>query len=368
MPSAVTTAPGGQSTEMAADAPAVVNPFVRAAREHREQFHDQTHDVGASSINVGPIDVAPFGFARSILLRLEMAGGAAGLATVAAADDAPWNAIDNVMISDVNGRPIVGPFSGYDLYLAHKFGAYRFDSNPVNLPGYSAVDSDGDFTIWLRIPLEITSRDGLGSLPNMTAASTYKLSYTVSGSGTIYTTAPDTLGDLQVEAWLEAWTQPPAVDPRGVANQQTPPAMGTTQFWSKTQFNITAGEQRIRLTRMGNLVRNLVAVFRNDASPSVRNTSEIPADFRLEWDGRILDNIARDVLRNQTREHFGYDPDTGVLVWDFTHDADGHAGNEARHLYLPTTQATRLELVGTFGGDGVLTVLTNDVAPVLGAA
>ncbi len=368
MPSAVTTNPGGQPAEAPADAPAITNPFVRAAREHREQFHDRTDALGSSSTSVGPVDVVAFGFARSILLKVQLSGSSAGLATVAASQDAPWNILTNIMLSDVNGRPIFGPFDGYDLYLAHQFGAYRFDSDPTALPAYSAVDSDGDFTIWLRLPLEITSRDGLGALPNMTAASTYKLSYTVAAAGDVFTTEPDTLGNVQVEAWLEAWTQPPAVDPRGVANMQTPPAMGTTQFWSKTQFNVTAGEQRIRLTRMGNLLRNLVFVFRDDSSPSVRVTSELPSDLRLEWDGRILDNVDRDVIRNQTREHYGVNPPTGVLVWDFTHDADGHAGNEARHLYLPTTQATRLELVGTFGGAGVLEILTNDVAPVLGAA
>jgi hypothetical protein len=35
---------------------------------------------------------------------------------------------------------------------------------------------------------------------------------------------------------------------------------------------------------------------------------------------------------------------------------------ENRDLWLPTLGSTRLELQGSFGGAGVLTVLTNDVA------
>lgn len=44
----------------------------------------------------------------------------------------------------------------------------------------------------LNIPVEITSRDGLGSLPNLTSAATYKLFYSINSSGNIYSTPPAT--------------------------------------------------------------------------------------------------------------------------------------------------------------------------------
>jgi hypothetical protein len=54
--------------------------------------------------------------------------------------------------------------------------------------------------------------------------------------------------------------------------------------------------------------------------------------------------------------------DNGVFVYDFMHEFDGMLGRENRDLWLPTLGSTRLELQGSFGAAGTLTVLTNDVA------
>jgi hypothetical protein len=54
--------------------------------------------------------------------------------------------------------------------------------------------------------------------------------------------------------------------------------------------------------------------------------------------------------------------DSGVFVYDFTHEFDQTIGQENRDLWLPTLGSTRLELQGSFTNAGVLTVLTNDVA------
>ena len=53
----------------------------------------------------------------------------------------------------------------------------------------------------------------------------------------------------------------------------------------------------------------------------------------------------------------------GVWLEDFAHEFDGKIGNELRDGWLGTVQSTRLELSGTFGSAGTLTILTNDVAP-----
>jgi len=125
---------------------------------------------------------------------------------------------------------------------------------------------------------------------------------------------------------------------------------------------VNAGEQRITLQRRGNLLRKLLFIFRNDASPSVRITTEWPTDFRVEYEQAILHGVERTKWLNDYHEFTGTTPPTGVIPWDFTHEF-GKAGYENRELYLPTTMSSRIEVVGTFGGAGVLTVLTNDVAP-----
>ena len=54
--------------------------------------------------------------------------------------------------------------------------------------------------------------------------------------------------------------------------------------------------------------------------------------------------------------------DNGVFVYDFMHEFDGLFGRENRDGWLPTLGSTRLELQGTFGAAGTITVYTNDVA------
>ena len=56
--------------------------------------------------------------------------------------------------------------------------------------------------------------------------------------------------------------------------------------------------------------------------------------------------------------------DNGVFVLPLCIiDFDGFAGFEMRDMLMPTTQATRLELQYTLANAGVLTVMTDDVAP-----
>lgn len=347
-------------------APAAVNPFVRAATEHRQNFHDRTTAIGSSAVQVGPIDVAAHGFMRNIVLEVETDGTGAGASTFR--EDAPWNVLQNISLEDVNGRPIVGPLDGYDLYLINKWGglgAAQGVFDPASYPSYELTTTAGVMKFKLRIPVEITSRDGLGSLPNLTASATYKLKYTVAAEGTVWSSAPaTTTPGVRVRAWLESWSQPRATDARNVANETMPPMVGTTQFWSKQSVNVSAGEQRIKFTRMGNLLRNLVLIYRDDAGTPVRTSGEFPDDFRIEWDNKIKTVGNKVLWRDEMYERYGQTNDTGVFVEDFIHDADGRPGNENRHGYIPTVQGTRYELIGTFGGSGgVLTVLTNDIAP-----
>ncbi len=360
------TAPTAEGQSPAAQA-IMRNPFVRAAAEARQPFSDRSTLITASAQQVGPVDVSAMGFLRNIVLTVQATGGVG--AGVVAKEDAPWTAITSISLEDVNGRPIVGPLDGYDLYLINKWGGIGMSVgifDPALKQSFSAVGaSGGNFSFILRIPVEITAHDGLGSLPNLTASATYKLRYSINASANIYSTPPaTTLPTVRVRAHLEAWSQPRGTDPKGTPNETVPPMVGTTSFWSKSVFNITAGEQRVPITRTGNLLRNIIFIFRN--TTPARNTTNSPDPMRLEWDNKILDNWLQTMWLDQMQERYGQAADTGVLVYDFIHDADGRPGNENRHLYIPTVQGTRFEYVGTFGVAGTLTILVNDVAPAGG--
>lgn len=348
--------------------PKLLVPFVRAAQEHVESFLDVSQVIGAANVQLAPVDIPAYGFIRGIFIEVTATGGTGTVAV--AKGDAPFSALTDISVMDVNGAPIVGPLDGYDLYLANKFGGYRrATTNPKLHPDYQSVQTSGNFSYLLYVPIEVSGRDGLGSLANLNAASSYKLRATVAAKGSVYSTDPTTLPTVRVRAWLDAWTQPTGTDLRGNPQATQPPAHGTTSFWSKNVVNVNAGLQTIRLQRVGNLVRDLIFVFR-DAS-GVRNKTNFPAPLSLYWDTRLLKENQPIVWRGQMSQRFnltGTDDtaaglDTGVYVEDYIHEFDGLAGAEMRDGWLPTTQSTRLEVTGNFGAAGTLTILTNDVAP-----
>jgi hypothetical protein len=379
MPTAATTAGATRQTPKNGNtAQAVVPtvPFIRASAEHREPSGiDVSRAMTAADQDLGVFDIPAYGYLRSIVLLVQATGGAG--TSVTAAEDGPFNAIKNVMVTEPNGAVIAQFNSGKDLQFAHKWGGYRDPngSDPVASPVFSNVASaTGNFTFLLRVPMELNLRDGLGSLPNQNAAATFKLRVTLAGSAQVYGTVPTTLPTVRVRAFTEAWDQP-ETSSGGQTNQTTPPAMNTTQFWSSQQYNINAGSQTVRLTRVGNYIRSLIFVFR--AATRALGQTNWPDPVTLYLDTRPLDIIEKNNFTHQMYERSGYGGavgatipandaaqglDNGVFVYDFMHEFDGMLGRENRDLWLPTLGSTRLELQGSFGAAGTLTVLTNDVA------
>lgn len=387
MPTGATMTAGGtaQSTRGRGNQAAVVPtvPFVRASMEHREPAGiDVSRQIVAADADLGVFDIPAYGYLRSIVLVVTATGGAG--AGVTAHEDAPFSALKNIALTEPNGAVIAQFNSGYDLYLANKWGGYRSNdgADPKASPVFSGVAAgSGNFSFLLRIPVEINLRDGLGSLPNQNAAATFKLRATLSSgaanAGLFGATVPTTQPTVRVRAYVETWDQP-EVSGGGQTNQVTPPAMNTTQFWTVQTFNIAAtGNQNIRLTRVGNYLRNLMFVYRSAAGSRSANDASFPDPLTVLLDARPVDTIERNNFRHQMFERTGFGGalgsatvandqpqglDNGVYVYDFAHEFDGTLGRENRDLWLPTLGSTRLELQGTFGATGTLTVLTNDVA------
>jgi hypothetical protein len=363
-----TAAPQGNTNKQAA--PQLLVPFTRAAHEHIEPMADVSQAMTATSTALGPYDVPAYGYLRGIWLDIQASGGSG--AGVVAKEDAPWSAISEIALIDVNGAPIVGPFSGYDLYLINKYGGYAYGSDPKLSPMFSAPSATGgNWRMLLRIPVEFSAREGLGSLPNANAASTWKLRVTLAPSNVVYSTAPSTLPTIRTRMYLDAWSQPAQTDLKGNATAQQPPAIGTTSYWSKTTIPVSNGYNTLRLPRMGSLLRNLIFVFR-DTAGGTRSAGDgaFPDTPSLYWDTRLLKTYQKDLWRHEIYRKTGYAAaleaanglDNGVFVEDYCHDFDGRIGGELRDQYIGTTQSTRYELTGTFTAAGTITVITNDVA------
>lgn len=380
MPTAATTAGGtAQRTRNPANGPvASYVPFIRASAEHREPAGiDVSRQLTASDQDLSVFDIPPYGYLRSVLLIVQATGGAG--TGITATEDGPWNVLKNIAITEPNGAVIAQFNTGYDLYLANKWGGYRvndgadFEASPTyQAPG----GTSGNFQFAIRIPIEINLRDGLGALPNQNAAATFKLRLSLAKIADVFAGTVTTAPTVRVRAYMEAWDQPEAAV-GGQANAVSPPALNTTQFWTTQVINYNAGQQTIRLSRVGNYLRNLILIARRGGTSRANGDLDFADPTTLYLDTRPLDTIERNNWKHQMYERTGFGGvlgnvipsndapqglDNGVFVYDFTHEFNGAIGLENRDLWLPTLPSTRLELQGSFGSAGTLTILTNDVA------
>lgn len=335
-------------------------PFTRASMEHTEQgnLDVTTAALGANSVQLNAVDVPAYGFLRGYLLHVEALGGTGAAAVYQ--PDAPWSAIQEISLADINGQPIFGPLSGYDLFLVNKWGGYGVFSDPTLFPEYIAPAVTGNYSFMLRIPLELDVRDGLGSIANMNAGANFQVRATLAPSTAVYSTPPTGAPTVRVRGYIEAWAAPTDYDEDGHPQATQPPALGTVQFWSRNPPPVNAGQQNVRLVRVGNYIRGIILVMRNAAGARV---ASLPDPFTVMWDSRIVYQESLAVRRKLMFERYGQAADTGIIVLDNMHDFDGHAGQEQRDLWWRTAQSTRLEVQGSFGVAGTLGVLTNDVAP-----
>src|SRR5690606_26550932 len=113
-------------------------PFIRASAEHVEPTGiDVTRTISATAQNLGVFDVPAYGYVRSLYILVEASGGSG--TSVAAAEDGPFNVLTDVALTEPNGAVIAQFNTGYELYLANKWGGYRKNSDPKLSPAYTAV-------------------------------------------------------------------------------------------------------------------------------------------------------------------------------------------------------------------------------------
>jgi hypothetical protein len=341
-------------------------------QSHEEINYDETRTLTASTLDMPVLNVPPAGFLRDLYLIFE-GTTAANEADAAFSENGPFNVIDSITLEDVNSAPIIGPIDGYDLYIINKYGGYRFQEDPKKSPVYSAVTgtggTGGSFAFILRLPVELVNRDSLGSLPNKSGTAMFKVRTRLSAASTVYSTAPTSAPSVRMRITQVDWWDPDATDLKGRPLAQQPPAVQTTQYWSKAAFPVSSGAVRQQLERVGYLVRNLIFVLVDNSGD--RSDANFPDPLIFQFEANTLITRNRILWQHKIAEDYGYDAtadtaggrDVGVYPLPFCLDFGLKPGAESRRGYLPTSSAARLEVQGTLGGAGTLRVLTNDVAP-----
>lgn len=352
----------------------MIVPFARAAKHHIEQGQSQVL-AGASwaSGQVQQFQVPTFGYLKSLFFTATGASGANSSNTVAASADAPWNLYSNVLFTDVNGTPIIN-LDGYALYIAMTFGGYRVFQYNQSTYAYSPIvtgggaGGTGNFKFKIEIPAEFAT-DGLGVLPNMDASAQYRVNLTYNGPSTFYngasaqpsTTVPSITNLLE----LNARTRPPATDMYGNSQATQPPSAGTVQYWTSQIFNLSSGQNTLQLTRVGNLIRNHILIFRDSTGTRAlaESTGVVPTSIEFDWDAGIRYKVNVDTQRELNYLLYGYDVPSGVICFPNMADNGGTQGYEFGAQWMSTVGSTLLKLQFTNSAAGTLQVLTNDIVP-----
>lgn len=342
-------------------------PFVRAAHEHTESVQVAliSAAITANPVVSQQVPIPAYGYARNVALSLTSSGGTIGSA--AYTGDGLWKIIRSVQIFDTNGSPITAPVSGWELMLMNKYGYMAASADPQVGPDFSSGAITPSYI--LRIPIELLR--GFGALPNQNAAAPYKMQVTLGTLTDVYSVNPTAAPTIQIDAWLEAWSKPAPFTPTGRAQQVEPPRAGTTQRWWFIPGNpISAGSGRVVIPQVGNKIRTLIFVVRAAGGTRQGPIANMPDPIELWWDNRQQFIIPLRLLRKYMAERInplgngGYTGvEAGVLVFDYSHDVLNQMSG-GTDLYLPTVQATRLELRASNFVAGTVDVLVNDVTPV----
>lgn len=334
-------------------------PFTRMSRQMQILGPSQAGTVFGSlyTPQIKPVG----GYVRYYPIYFTATGGA-GTTAVASAD-APWNAVQNLFLRDPFGQPIIQA-DGYSLYLIDLYGGqsgvFGFGNQTPNLPSFQAIQSNGNFQFRLHIPFELDS-SGYCSLPAMNAASQPSIWIQTNPSTVVYSTAPGTVPTMQIQIDEEFWAAP--VDNPTFA----PPDVGSSAQWSVTKAptGIASGQfQRIVMPRVGALTNTLITILRD--STGARIDGYPTTDLSLWVDGvpQLYETFNERADKMYTA--FGVTRPTGVIVYTFRNSVQTFVSTaDTYDLILPTSPATLLELVGTWGSgngtaiSGYQTAITN---------
>jgi hypothetical protein len=351
-------------------------PFRIGVKSHEEINYDTTVTQTAGTQDLPVLEIPPAGFLRGIYIAVEATSTNSAATSAYADNNAPFSIIDTVTLEDTNSKPIVGPFNGYDLYLINKYGGYFFSNDPKESPAYVSTVGAGDnaITFILRIPVELVARDALGALPNKSGTNKFKVRVRIAPSASLYTTPPTEALSIRVRMVQEDWWEPDMADLKGRPLAQNPPAVQTTQYWTKGVYSIGSGDQRIQIQQgLGYLIRNMI--FINYPNSSVARTSTTDGNFpdpaTLQFEANILFDRLQILWQDQIGKKFGFTEtvetaggrDYSVYPLPFNDDFGNQTGSETRRGYLATADASRLEFRGNFGAASNFAVLANYVAP-----
>lgn len=345
--------------------------FRSGVQQHQESVQTINAVPSASTTTTYTVEIPSYGFLRGLWFQVTVTGGVGSGTAAIYKQDAPFSWIQTIQFLDVNSAPIIFQIAGFDLYLIYKYGGYFFAADPKSAEEYSQGGIGGNSVFTLYLPLELRARDSLGSMPNTSSNTAYKVLVTIAATTDVFSTAPaPTLPTgLRLDIIQDDWWEPQPSDLQGRPQAQDPPSPDTTQYWSKASFSHAAsGAIQDQVKRLGYLHREHILTFKTTAP--ARATTQCPDPLTVVYEGQQMTIQGRQLWRHMMGRWFGYTGavdaaaglDLGVFVIPFNRDFGHLVGAELGNGYLPTTPGTRLEFQGNIAAAGAVEVLINDVS------
>jgi hypothetical protein len=355
--------------------PGVGIPFVVASRPQRRYSSVLTVNnlAGAGSFPV--VQLPATGWVRRLNLLFSLAGSGTAIAG-AYNNDAPFNLINAVTVTDATGQPIFQPISGYNLYLVNKWLGVPQTSktdysscdprvSPEFATSLSATVATATFR--LSVDFEQDSKTGYGCIPNLdsNASLQLKVDYAPVTQTGINTLTASTLS-MRVEQ--EYWA-PVASTLGGVPVDAAPPGAGDfREIRYETQTVSASSENLVTMTNRGGLIQGVIFVSRN---AGVRTAFTAQSNVGILLDNQpINEGIPLESHNNQVRRETGFNGadvtngsanpgagvvtgvDTGVVVlpfWALAGNRSSWLNTRAGSLFqaklTPGASATSLEII-----------------------
>src|ERR1039458_2547772 len=378
------------------------------------QDYDQT--VATYGVSFANWSLTATGWLKGIWLDIVGTVATNSVATVTASENYPFNILGNIQLNDVNNEAIFGPFDSYTAMLTNKYGGYFNAEDPctaatfyqVALTSTNAAAGSFHFSLW--IPLEIVRRDPLGPVASVNNTASLTLVMSLNTATALYGTTPTTGPSVRIRGTQIFYWEPKATDKAGRPINQSPPAAGTTQYWTQGNLSLAGGTNNIQLgTALGYPWRNYLFMLTSGTggvgSSATRGASTggevawpdpligikfeanmlISQYQKVQWNQRMprdygyrsiniqgplpIDTRLATVAAVGTAPAAFLEPglELGVKAINWNQDfAFQKPGSETRRTYLVTSPGSNWIFNGSLGSAGTLYSIVNYVAPAGG--
>lgn len=355
-------------------------PFVTGTRTLETETYSTSVTLTTATQSLTPYEFQVDGYLSRALIHVQCVT-AGNAANVAFQEDGPFIALQSVVFEDIGGKQILGPITGWNLYVLNRFGGFVYNADVKANTTYSVTTGSGatggSFSFTLPLPIQVRRRDGMGSLPNRNASATFRLKLTVNTSAAIYSTAPTNAGTLTVSIQQQGWATSDNRDYKGNMVAPTPNGVGSLMYTDVESIVLSAGQFTQRMGNYGGLTRLWAFELRDSTGSRAQGESDWPSLFEIEIDKVKVYSRSVNTWDHIMSEDYGLNATTeavnaantklkGVKVIHWLDDFGLQPGAENSFRYQPITPNTAIYLSGTIGGSGAhtLNVLKNYMSAV----